>query len=37
VLGSKAVIPQIQPLLNHPRADVRKDAQNAIYKLQAKG
>ena len=36
VIGDKSVIPSLQPLLLHRRADVRRDAQMAIYKLQAK-
>lgn len=36
VLGNKEVIPSIEPLLKHRKADVRKDARNAIAKLQAK-
>jgi HEAT repeat protein len=36
VLGNKDVIPSIEPLLKHSRADVRKDAQDAIDKLQVK-
>jgi HEAT repeats len=36
VLGNKDVILSIEPLLKHKRADVRKDAQDAIDKLQSK-
>jgi HEAT repeat protein len=36
VLGDKDVIPSIEPLLNDPRSDVRKDAKDAIEKLQSK-
>jgi HEAT repeat protein len=36
VLGRKDIVPQIQPLLADNRADVRKDAQNAIFILQMK-
>jgi HEAT repeat protein len=36
VIANKDVIPSIEPLLNDKRADVRKDAQEAISKLQAK-
>lgn len=36
VLGTKDVIPSIEPLLNHARSDVRKDAQNAINALRTK-
>jgi HEAT repeat protein len=35
VIGTKDVIPDIQPLLNDKRSDVRKDAQDAINKLSA--
>jgi hypothetical protein len=36
VLGTKDVIPSIEPLLNNPDEAVRKDAQDAINKLRAK-
>jgi hypothetical protein len=36
VLGTKAVIPSIEPLLKHPRADVKKDAQDAIDLLNSR-
>jgi HEAT repeat protein len=36
VLGNKDVIASIEPLLKHSRADVRKDAQDAIDLLQAR-
>ena len=35
-LGNKDVIPQIEPLLNHANAAIRKDAQDAIFVLKAK-
>lgn len=37
VLGNKDLIPQIEPLLTHPDKKVQTDAQDAIYKLKAKG
>jgi HEAT repeat protein len=36
VIGNKDVIPNIQPLLQDKREDVRKDAQDAIAILKAK-
>ena len=33
VLGNKNTVPDIEPLLNNPREDIRKDAQQAIDKL----
>lgn len=36
VIGNKDVIPAIKPLLDNPDAKVRKDAQDAIDKLNAK-
>jgi HEAT repeat protein len=36
VIGSKDLIPQIEPLLNNPEHAVRLDAQNAISRLQSK-
>jgi HEAT repeats len=33
VLGNKDTVPDIEPLLNNPREDIRKDAQQAIDKL----
>jgi HEAT repeat protein len=36
VLGNKDVIVSIEPLLNHPDGNVRKDAQAAIVALRAK-
>jgi HEAT repeat protein len=36
VVANKDVIPSIQPLLNSPDNAVKKDAQDAIAKLQAK-
>ena len=36
VIANKDVIPSIEPLLKDKRSDVRKDAQDAIEKLQAK-
>jgi len=36
VLGNKAVIPEIEPLLNHSNAAIKKDAQDAIYILKSK-
>lgn len=35
VLGDKSIVPSIEPLLKHSRADVRKDAQDAIDALSA--
>jgi HEAT repeat protein len=36
IIANKEAIPSIEPLLNDKRADVRKDAQDAIDKLRAK-
>jgi HEAT repeat protein len=37
VLGNKDLIPSIEPLLKHADKKVQTDAQDAIYKLKAKG
>lgn len=36
VHGDKSVVPQLTPLVKHPRADVRKDARAAIQQLELK-
>jgi len=36
VIGNRDIIPKLEPLLKHSRADVREDAQKAIAAL-AKG
>jgi HEAT repeat protein len=35
-IGTKDLIPAIEPLLNHAHAAVKKDAQDAIFKLKNK-
>jgi HEAT repeat protein len=36
VIGTKDLIPQIEPLLTHPEAAVQKDARDAIAALKSK-
>jgi len=36
VLGSKANVADLEPLLKHPDAKVAEDAQDAIFLLNAK-